>query len=69
MMKPKAKSERKKRAGRVQLLAGGLAKISRHLVECGLGPVNLGKLARQMLKLRANDKLCREAGQKDVNEH
>lgn len=35
-----------------QIIAGGLTTMVNRLVECGLGKVNLGKLARHMLKLR-----------------
>ena len=37
---------------KVSALSGGLADMTSRLVTCGLGPVNLGKLARHMLKCK-----------------
>ena len=48
------------RRDRVGELANALAKICNELVAVGLGPVNLGKLAKHMLKLRrSNPAICR----------
>lgn len=41
---------------RVSELSRALAIICRTLVDVGLGPVNLGELARHMLKLRRSGK-------------
>lgn len=38
-----------------QIIAGGLATMVNRLVDCGLGKVNLGKLAKHMLKLRRDN--------------
>lgn len=40
------------RRDRVGELANALASICNQLVSVGLGPINLGKIARHMLKLR-----------------
>lgn len=41
-------------------LANALARIADDLVAVGLGPVNLGALAKHMLKLKPNAEVSRE---------